>query len=120
MKVNDNDPVSIPWPVLLLLALVMAVLPGCGTTHYQARAADSWLDGVAIQHPGLEPGDAGTSTSFKAFYNGDDGLVQAPGWLADPRYDSRQLRKGPRTWWLATKDESTTDEDSSWTIARGE
>lgn len=46
--------------------------------------------------------------------------VYTPAWVADQRYDSRQLRAGRTTWWLADRPETCSDEHATWSVVRGE
>ena len=96
-----------------LLLLVVALAAGC--TQSQPPPECVMLHGYAIQHatPHI---DEGSSTPFRSVYDGMH--VQTPAWVTAPRYDSRQVRLGRRTWWLADVPHTTGDDDATWEVAR--
>ena len=111
---TDNRDNAAPMAILsLLLILFGALFGGCARQAPPPECVD--LRGVAIQHPAPHWND-GTTTPFRAVYDGT--LVQTPAWVAAPRYDSRQVRLGRRTWWLADRPDSTTDTMAAWEVAR--
>ena len=111
---DDGPPLS-----LVALGVFVALLLG-GCSQRQGPPPECvTLQGHAIQHATLYDAHHGTgaeSTPFRAVYDG--ALIQTPAWVAAPRYDSRQVRDGRRTWWLASKPDSTTDTMAAWEVAR--
>jgi hypothetical protein len=99
----------------LALLLLVGALLGQGCVRQAPPPECVTLDGRAIRHatPHI---DDGTSTPFHAVYDGT--LVQTPAWVTAPRYDSRQVRLGKRTWWLADRPDSVGDDVAAWEVAR--
>lgn len=110
---TDDNRTAVTLGLFLLVLCLWLLAPGCGGATHQPPAGE--LRGVAIQHAS-STNDAAT-WDFRARVDG--GLVTTPSWVADLRYDSRQVRAGHATWWLADAPESCTDEEATWCVVRG-
>jgi hypothetical protein len=109
----NSDDCTPPILALALLLLVGALLvQGCVRQAPPPECVT--LYGRAIQH--ATEHYPGSTTPYRAVYDGT--LIQTPAWVAAPRYDSRQVRLGRRTWWLAGTPDSVGDEVACWTVAR--
>lgn len=108
--------------VLALALFLFLSLQGCATTG-RAPLPGETLTVVGIQHTSLydEHHTTGARSqiegAWSCTYDPATRLVTTPAEVALPMYDSRQIRSGRRTWWLANEPESVTDEEAAWTIA---